>query len=201
MKTQLISKSIAKIKYSIVKIFFLKLRIFKFYLLSDLTNMIGKPIIHCPVFIDSKGKIIFQENVNIGVPESPNALSGYSYISARNKKASIIFRNDIYLNNHATIISEGEGIEIGSNTIIGFNFCVFDSDFHNLEIDKRMTGNPKTAKVMIGNNVFIGSNVTVLKGVSIGDNSVIGAASVVYHSIPENVIAAGNPCKVIKHLA
>jgi maltose O-acetyltransferase len=51
---------------------------------------------------------------------------------------------------------------------------------------------------MIGKNVFVGNNVTILKGVTIGDNSVIGNASVVVDNIPENVIAAGVPCRVIK---
>jgi maltose O-acetyltransferase len=60
-----------------------------------------------------------------------------------------------------------------------------------------MCGRPKTSKVTIGKNVFIGSNVMILKGVIIGDNSVIGGGSVVVKSIPENVVAAGNPCKVI----
>ena len=52
----------------------------------------------------------------------------------------------------------------------------------------------------VGNNVWIGGNVTVLPGVSIGDDSVIGAGSVVTKDIPENVIAAGNPCRVIRKI-
>ena len=52
-------------------------------------------------------------------------------------------------------------------------------------------------KVKIGNNVFIGMNATILKGVTVGNNSIIGAGSVVTHDIPDNSVAAGNPCKVI----
>ena len=54
--------------------------------------------------------------------------------------------------------------------------------------------------VHIGDNVWLGINVTVLKGVTIGENTVIGAGSIVTKDIPANVVAAGNPCKVIKHL-
>ncbi|MNT86371.1 putative acetyltransferase [compost metagenome] len=51
---------------------------------------------------------------------------------------------------------------------------------------------------MVGNNVWFGGNVTVLPGVTIGDNSIIGAGSVVTKDIPANVVAVGNPCKVIR---
>ena len=54
--------------------------------------------------------------------------------------------------------------------------------------------------ITVGDNVWIGANVSVLPGVSIGDNSVIGAGSVVTRSIPANVLAAGNPCRVIREI-
>ena len=63
-----------------------------------------------------------------------------------------------------------------------------------------MQGIPKTGRVVIGENVFAGSNVKILKGVSIGDNTVIGNGSVVTKSIPGNVIAGGFPCRIIKNL-
>ena len=74
------------------------------------------------------------------------------------------------------------------------------SDFHDLDPEKRTTGIPKTAKVIIGKNVFIGNNVSILKGVTIGDNSVIGTGAVVTKSVPANTIAGGNPAAVIRHL-
>ncbi len=63
-----------------------------------------------------------------------------------------------------------------------------------------MGGAPRTAKVVIGENVFIGSNVRILKGVEIGNNSIIGNSSIVTKSIPANVIAGGNPVKILKNL-
>ena len=74
------------------------------------------------------------------------------------------------------------------------------SDFHDLDPEKRTTGIPKTAKVIIGKNVFIGNNVSILKGVTIGDNSVIGTGTVVTKSIPANTIAGGNPAKFLKYI-
>mgnify|MGYP000361354714 CR=1 FL=1 len=108
--------------------------------------------------------------------------------------------DNVSINNNATIVSEGEGISIGNDTLIGTNVFIADSDFHNLDPDLRLSNVIKTEKVTIGNNVFIGSNVSILKGVDIGNNSVIAYGSVVTKSIPSNVIAGGIPCKVIKKL-
>jgi maltose O-acetyltransferase len=74
-----------------------------------------------------------------------------------------------------------------------------DSDFHDLDPEKR--DQPGKCKgVCIGNNVFIGANVTVLKGAKIGNNSVIASGSIVTGHIPDNTVAAGNPCKIIRSL-
>lgn len=84
--------------------------------------------------------------------------------------------------------------------MIGANCEFIDSDFHDLHPDRRFGGNAKMGKVVIGKNVFIGSNVKVLKSVFIGDNSVIANGSIVTKSIPENVVAGGIPAKVLRHL-
>lgn len=96
-------------------------------------------------------------------------------------------------------------IEIGDHTIIGANTKIFDSDFHPIdpqirlvnEDDKEHTAMKET---IIGKNVFIGCNVLILKGVHIGDNSVIGAGSVVSKDVPPDCIAAGNPATIMKRL-
>ena len=75
-----------------------------------------------------------------------------------------------------------------------------DSDGHFLKSDMRNTLNPPSMQVHIKQNVFLGDNVTVLKGVTIGENSVIGNGSIVTKDIPENTIAGGIPAKVIKML-
>lgn len=75
------------------------------------------------------------------------------------------------------------------------NTLITDSDWH---LDDPRSGKPKA--VTIGDNVWLGEGAKILKGVTIGENSVIGAGAVVTKSIPANVIAAGNPCKVIKQI-
>ena len=78
-----------------------------------------------------------------------------------------------------------------------------DTNFHSLDWKQRMnkstdSANAKSAPVVLKNNVFIGAKTIILKGVTIGENSVIAAGSVVVKSIPDNCIAGGNPCVVIK---
>lgn len=98
-------------------------------------------------------------------------------------------------------ISATQKIVIGDNVLIGSGCVICDSDAHPLNPSERNCPE-KTNKlpVIIGDNVFIGARSIVLKGVTIGENSIIGAGSVVSKSIPDNVIAAGNPCKIIKNL-
>lgn len=178
---------------------FVKLRILKFRILSDCNDVIGKPLLFYPVLLKGKGKIVFGSQVRIGVELSPNFHSGYGYMEARDKNSEVVFGNNVRLNNGFSIVAVNR-IEIGNDVLIGLNFMVSDSDFHHLEAEKRFESNPPSAAVKIGSNVFIGNNVTILKGVSIGDNTVIGSNSVVTSSIPENVVAAGNPAKVIRNL-
>lgn len=80
---------------------------------------------------------------------------------------------------------------------IGPNFFCVDSDFHPLDPTQRLTSNCSCRSVRIGKNAFIGANVTILKGVNIGDDAVIAAGSVVVRDVPSGVVAGGNPAKVI----
>jgi acetyltransferase-like isoleucine patch superfamily enzyme len=89
---------------------------------------------------------------------------------------------------------------MGNKVMVGANVLITDFDWHAIDPATRHTGEPKSKPIVIGNNVFLGYSAIVLKGVTIGDNSVIGANSVVTSNIPADVIAAGNPCKVISSL-
>lgn len=101
----------------------------------------------------------------------------------------------------ATVYAKQE-ITIGERCLIGANVKIFDGDFHPSDPQERLE-NPnagRTAPVHIGDNVFIGCNSIVLKGVTIGDNAVISAGSVVVADVPAGCLAGGNPAKVIKRL-
>lgn len=91
-------------------------------------------------------------------------------------------------------------ISIGDYTMLGSGVRIWDSDFHSMDINERLYGEDKaeTSAVNIGEKVFIGANVTVLKGVTIGDCAVIGANSLVTKDIGKNEVWAGNPAKKIK---
>lgn len=84
-------------------------------------------------------------------------------------------------------------ITIGKNVRVGANVLITDGDWH---LDDPRVPDPKP--ILIADNVWLGYGVVVMKGVTIGENTVIGINSVVTKDIPSNVIAAGNPCKVIK---
>lgn len=114
---------------------------------------------------------------------------------------SIVIGNNVGMSSVAFV--SAVGIRVGDNVRIGGNTVIYDTDFHSLHPSDRIneeTGrsNVKTAPVFIGDNVFIGAHCTILKGVSIGNNAVIGACSVVTTDVPANEIWAGNPAKFIK---
>jgi acetyltransferase-like isoleucine patch superfamily enzyme len=153
-----------------------------------------------PVLILGKGKVTLGK-CNLGIWPSPFFFTGYVHIEARTKNAEVTIADDVWINNNAIIIASAASISIGKGCLIGPEFCVFDSDFHEVDPKRRNSGAPKGISVAIAENVFIGSRVTVLKGVSIGPNSVIGSGSVVTTSIPPNCIAAGVPAKIIRALA
>jgi len=94
-----------------------------------------------------------------------------------------------------TTIGAFKSIKIGDNVKCGANTLITDGDWHPNDFRSH---EPK--EVLIGDNVWIGEGAKILKGASIGQNSVIGAGSIVTSNIPSNVVAAGNPCKVIKTL-
>ena len=114
---------------------------------------------------------------------------------------------NFYSNIHFSFIA-GNTVEIGDNVFIG-PYCTLATGIHSLVADERRItlgedgalhdfeyGKP----IRIGNDVWIASNVTVCGGVTIGDGSVIGAGSVVTKDIPEGVLAAGNPCRIIRKI-
>lgn len=100
------------------------------------------------------------------------------------------------------VLCADEAITIGDYVTVGANTTITDTNFHPLDpaIRLRDPANGATAPVVIEDNVFIGMHCLILKGVTIGRSSVIGAGSVVTRDVPSGVIAAGNPARVIHPL-
>lgn len=99
--------------------------------------------------------------------------------------------------NYGAYLMDGAPITIGKSCFIGPN-CGMYTATHPLLAEERNRGLEKAKPITIGDNVWLGGDVTILPGVTIGEGSIIGAKSLVNKDIPPNVIAAGNPCKVIR---
>ena len=103
-----------------------------------------------------------------------------------------------FANFNFTVLDEAR-VTIGDDCFIGPNVSIYTA-CHSTDPVERNTRQEWAKPVTIGNNVWIGGSVTILPGVSIGDNVTIGAGSVVTRNIPSNTLAVGNPCKVVKNL-
>lgn len=106
---------------------------------------------------------------------------------------------DNFYANHGLVILDGAKVVFGNNVFIAPQ-CGFYTAGHPLDYETRNTGLEYALPITVGDNVWIGGMVTVIPGVTIGSGSVIGAGSVVTRDIPENVVAAGNPCRVIRKI-
>lgn len=107
---------------------------------------------------------------------------------------------DYFYANFNLVIVDDIDVYIGNNVMIAPNVTITPTG-HPVDPELRRPGNQFSIPVRIGNDVWIGSNAVILPGVTIGDNSVIGAGSVVTHDIPTNVVAVGNPCRVLREIS
>lgn len=104
-----------------------------------------------------------------------------------------------FYTNHNVTILDGAEVTFGDNVYVGPN-CVISTAGHALDAEQRNLGLEIALPITVGDSVWIGANAVILPGVAIGSNTVIGAGSVVNRDIPEGVIAAGNPCKVLRKI-
>ncbi len=175
-------------------------RIWKYRVLSSCQPVGGSPVILQPVLFIGPGTVSLGEGVQFGWKDSPLFYTGYCHVEVNRESSLIEVGDRTEFNNNLMIKSEGAGICIGRDGLFGAHVEIFDSDFHDLHPTRRKAGTQKIAPVEIGDNVFVGMGARILKGTSIGSDSVIGAGSVVTGSIPAGVVAAGNPARVIREL-
>ena len=135
------------------------------------------------------GKITFGKNVTFR--------KGFSLMI--DKTGKVIIGNNVFFNNYCSI-NANERITIGDGTLFGENVKVYDHNhcYKDVDIPIKEQGFT-TAPVSIGKHCWIGSNVVILKGVTIGDNSVIGAGCVVYKDVPSGTIVVNKQDLLYKH--
>jgi acetyltransferase-like isoleucine patch superfamily enzyme len=176
-------------------------RVLKYRALSTCPRVSGSPHRYQPVLFLGQGEVRIGRDVDFGWPTSVGFYTGYCHVEAVKPESVIEFADGAQINNNAFLKSEGPGIRIGPDALLGSNVEIFDSDFHELDPARRRGGRPTMGAVELGENVFIGEGVKILKGVTVGAHSVVGAGSIVTRSIPEGVIAVGNPARVVRDLA
>ncbi|MBW4628368.1 MAG: sugar O-acetyltransferase [Brasilonema octagenarum HA4186-MV1] len=110
-----------------------------------------------------------------------------------------IYAGDQFYMNFGCVILDCNTVHIGDNVLCAPYVQIYTA-YHPTDPEIRLSGKELAAPITIGNNVWIGGGAIICPGVTIGDNTTIGAGSVVVKDIPANVVAVGNPCRVIRHL-
>jgi acetyltransferase-like isoleucine patch superfamily enzyme len=153
------------------------------------------------IYKSKKSTLIIGNNVTIKSGFLSNLIGLYqrTIIITRTDNSFIKIGNNVGMSG-ATIYAR-EKIVIGDNTLIGANVKILDNDFHPVNNAARLSNDDrfiKSAPVMIGKNCFIGVNSIILKGSTIGDNTIVGAGSIVSGNFGSNLIIGGNPARIIK---
>jgi len=156
-------------------------------------------VFEVPVRADGAGSLGIGSGNCFGYGMAPRFGDGEILLQARTPGSAVSIGSNNAFSNNISVIAN-ERIVIGNDCLIGDRVSIFDSDFHEIDPALRRSGTGASKPVQIGNNVWIGSSVIIMKGVTVGDNSVIGVMSVVNRPVPPNSVAVGNPARVVRTL-
>lgn len=147
---------------------------------------------------NSRDGIVLGDNIRINSSLKSNPIGGDTRtILFAKGNGKIHIGNECGISN--STIFACDSIILGTHILVGGGTKIYDTDFHWTDFDKRMNvAGGKTSPVIIKDGAFIGADCIILKGVTIGERSIVGAGSVVTKSIPDGEIWAGNPAKFIK---
>ena len=151
-------------------------------------------------FLHPKGRICIGKNFSFSSGSNFNQLSrnlrGAIYVA---EGASLMIGNKVGISSSCLWVTKG--LTIGDHVNIGADSLILDTDAHSIDWQERRSSDTRNSKpIVIEEDAFIGTRCIILKGVTIGARSIIGAGSVVTKNIPPDCIAAGNPCVVIKRI-
>lgn len=152
--------------------------------------------------IQGHGSYEFGDNLTIYSKETINPIGGNRTVFQTISGGKIIIGNQVGIS-HGILCSRSE-IRIEDNVLIGSGVKIFDHDFHSISYEQRMINGDtevKTKPVLIKEGAFIGAHAIILKGVTIGKRSVIGAGAVVTKDVPDKQIWAGNPAGFLKNVS
>ncbi len=148
-------------------------------------------------YIAGQGRIIIGKGVRFSGKPS------FSFATRSRQLPELRIGDESFIG-HQCAFSVGESIQIGAHCLLAGGVRVMDMDGHPLDAEERRAGRPTPPEairpVRIGDDVWIGGEARILKGVTIGDRSIVAAASVVTHDVPPDVVVAGNPARVVKQL-
>lgn len=149
--------------------------------------------------VTGKGNVSVGRSCAFGYPLGGYYYSGIVELQARYVKSEIIIGDNVATNNNLSIVCI-EKIIIGDNCLIGHNVELIDCDGHPIDPFMRRASDGLVEPITIGKNVWIGNNVTILRGTQIGDNSVVATGAVVKGKFESNTIIGGVPAKVIRNI-
>ena len=163
----------------------------------------NSPTVNGIILLINKGELTYGKGLKINSSKYKVIIGGgFRSSIVISRKAKLTLGANFKMSNSAIYCAEN--ITIGNDVMIGCCCKIWDTDFHSLDAQTRVdtpNDNFNTRPIRIGNNVFVGGYSIILKGTQIGDNSIIGAGSVVSGTIPSGEIWAGNPAKFIKKIS
>jgi acetyltransferase-like isoleucine patch superfamily enzyme len=149
-----------------------------------------------PQFIGN-GRIIVGDDLRVGTRNT--WVVGFK----ASEKAELVIGNRVSVN-YQTSISVATQVHIGDDTMIAGNVQIYDNISHPLSPSRRLRHEPFTldeaSPIIIGRNVWIGNGAMIMRGVTIGDNSVVAAGSIVTKPVPADTLVAGSPARVVKSI-
>jgi acetyltransferase-like isoleucine patch superfamily enzyme len=161
-------------------------------------RLVGFPVIR------NRGRIVFGEQVSLRSSAHSTAMGVITpvVLNALTPQALIRIGDNVGIS--GAVICAKRSVQIGNRVLIGSGAVICDTDFHSLDHEIRGTSRDLAeaadAPVCIGDDCFIGGRAMILKGVTVGARSVVGAGAVVVKNVPSDVVVAGNPARIVKHL-